>query len=119
MPFSLPLILIPLLGGFIFVTYCHRTKWYAVRADKERLLIYALLAGFVHLGAAWVITSFVPLIPCSPRFPCFADSWATWLHWWMGHRPPFNYSGTALLAFGTAFASAPLLNTFWYDRDAE
>jgi len=118
MPFNIPILLLPLLGGFVFVTYCNRTKWYAVRAEKERLTLYASVVGFIHLVIAWVITSLVPHIPCVDFFWCFSDLWATWHSIWKD-LAPFPYIGTALLSFILASVSWIPLNRYFFDRDTE
>jgi hypothetical protein len=118
MPFNIPILLIPLLGGFVFVTYCNRTKWYAVRAEKERLTLYASLAGLLHLGIAWTITSLIPHLPCIAPFPCFSNTWAMWQHFWAVIRP-FPYFGTTILAFGLASLSWLPLNRYCFKKDEE
>jgi hypothetical protein len=48
MPFNL--LLLPLLGGFIFFSHWNRTAFFALRQDRERLLFYSSLWGIVFLG---------------------------------------------------------------------
>src|SRR5438128_1469398 len=116
--FNIPLILIPLLGGLVFVLRCNRTKWYAVRAEKERLTLSALIAGFTHLVLAWTITLIVSHIPCVDYFWCFANSWNEWRNVW-DHISPFPYAGTALLAFALASLSWVPLNQYWFKKAKE
>lgn len=92
MPFNV--LLLPLLGGFIFVRYWNRTKYHEIRADKERILILASIAGVVALGAALIIKSLLGrLFPCSsfPNIPCFPTLWYQLV--------PFPYSAVSVLAF--------------------
>lgn len=89
MPFNL--LLLPLLGGYIFLRYWNPTRYHALRADKERLIILAAIPGFISL----VITFFVMrlgqyLFPCQPNHFCFQT-------WWM-RVAPFDYIGTAMSA---------------------
>lgn len=91
MPFNL--LLLPLLGGFIFVRYWNRTKYHAIRADKERILLFASVRGFVFLAVAWIVASLVAWqLPCGkyPQLPCVAATWRKFL--------PFDYSATSLFA---------------------
>src|SRR6266571_3667187 len=88
MPYNV--LLLPLLGGFLFVTFWDRTRWHAHRAEKERLLIFAALAGLVFLGIAFWIRSLPAFVPCCPFF-CPPT-------WWTKNIG-FPYSGVATFAF--------------------
>jgi hypothetical protein len=93
MPYNV--LLLPLLGGFIFITFWDRTRWHAFRAEKERLLLYAALAGFACLAAAILIRSLFRYFITEPVCP-----------WW-NRNVGFPHSGVATLAL--------LLGTFgWY-----
>lgn len=89
MPYNV--LILPLLGGFLFVTFWDRTRWHAHRAEKERLLIYAALAGLVSLALAFLIRSIPPFIPCVNWLPCAPT-------WW-SRNIGFPYSGVATFAF--------------------
>lgn len=92
MPFNV--LLLPLLGGFIFVRYWNRTKYHAIRADKERILLLASTAGVIALGLALLIKSFLGwAFPCSsfPRLLCFPTVWYRLI--------PFPYFAVSVLAF--------------------
>lgn len=92
MPFNI--LLLPLLGGFIFVRYWNRTKYHAIRADKERILLLASTAGVISLGLAFSVKSLTAwLFPCSsfPSFPCFPTVWYRLI--------PFPYSAVSVFAF--------------------
>lgn len=91
MPFNV--LLLPLLGGFIFVRYWNRTKYHAIRADKERILLLASAAGIIALGLSFVIKATLgALFPCSdyPTLPCFPVVWYRLI--------PFPYSAASVLA---------------------
>lgn len=107
MPYNL--LLLPLLGGFVFITRWNRTRWHALRAEKERLLFYAALAGLFHLGLAFLIASLPPLIRCRPSLPCLPQLW--------NEHVPFEYSGIACLAFALGAGSWPILNLFWKTKN--
>jgi hypothetical protein len=87
MPYNI--LLLPLLGGFLFVSFWDRTRWHAFRAEKDRLLLYAALAGLVFLGVAFVLRSIPPFIPCWSLCPPT---------WWDAHVG-FPHSGVATFAF--------------------
>jgi len=92
MPWNI--LLLPLLGGFIFVRYWNRTKYHAIRADKERILLLAATAGVISLGLAFLVKAFSGwLFPCAsfPSWPCFPSVWY--------RNFPFPYSAVSVLAF--------------------
>lgn len=89
MPYNV--LLLPLLGGYIFITFWDRTRWHALRAEKERLLIFAALAGLCFLGLAYVIRSLPPFVPCIQSLPCPPE-------WW-DKNIGFPHSGVATFAF--------------------
>ncbi len=92
MPYNL--LLLPLLGGYLFLRWWNPTRFHALRAEKERLLLMAALPGLASLVIAFtIIKGLEALFPCSEwlRMPCFPA-------WWKANVP-FDYLGTALLAF--------------------
>lgn len=110
-PFNI--LLLPLLGGFAFVSILNSTKWYAVRASRERLIFYAALAGFGSLALVYIIKIFVsPFFPCGDTLPCVPELW----HKHIG----FEYSGVSVAALVVAVIAAFLLNLLpWFDRDKQ
>lgn len=105
MPFNL--LLLPLLGGFVFIRLWNRTRWYTVQADKERLLLYASLAGLAFLCVSFFIISIPPFIPCHPTF-CLPT-------WWKDHVK-FEHSGVSFLSLFLGVTSWKLLNCFWNEK---
>ena len=103
MPFNL--LLLPLLGGFIFIRLWNRTRWYAVRAEKERLVIYASLSGLVFLCIAFLISTIPPFIPCVSESFCLPI-------WWNRHVR-IEYSGVSFLAFLLGATCWWPLNNLW------
>jgi len=89
MPYNV--LLLPLLGGFLFINFWDRTRWHAHRAEKERLLIFAALAGLVSLALSYLIRSIPPFIPCVWFLPCAPE-------WW-DRNIGFPHSGVATFAF--------------------
>ncbi|HST07359.1 MAG TPA: hypothetical protein VLJ83_04270 [Gemmatimonadaceae bacterium] len=51
MPFNV--LLLPLLGGYLFITYWHFTRFDSKRYSGERLIFHSALAGFVFLALAF------------------------------------------------------------------
>jgi len=86
MPFNL--LLLPLLGGFIFTRQWKRTRYYALRSDGYVLLFYAASCGALFLLAAAFVSYLVASI----------QTVGTFVAWW--HRVvPIEHSGKAALAF--------------------
>lgn len=110
-PFNL--LLLPLLGGFVFVSTWNYTRWHAVRASRERLIFYAAIAGLFSLAVVYVVKSAIaPLIPCSPNGLCIPRTWHTYIG--------FEYSGISVAAFAVAAPMGFILNFFrWFDKDKQ
>lgn len=84
MPFNV--LLLPLLGGYVFLRYWNRTRFSSRRYSGERLLFHAAIAGILFLTAAFVVTRLL--------------NWGyPGLGLWWRRMLPFPYSGTAFLAF--------------------
>lgn len=84
MPFNL--LLLPLLGGFIFISLCNRWKYATLRLDGYRLLIHASIAGVFLFAAAELL-----IFLLSSSLSSIDTLW---------HRiVPIKGSGTASLAF--------------------
>jgi hypothetical protein len=84
MPFNL--LLLPLLGGYIFISRWHVTRFDSTRYTGERLLFHSATAGVVFLLAAFVVTRAAVLWQ-----PGFYSTWR--------EAVPFAYAGTSFLAF--------------------
>jgi hypothetical protein len=84
MPYNL--LLLPLLGGFIFIRQWNVTRYYAERSENQRLLLYSAVAGVALLGSALVLSSLA-----QQSLPGLAA-------WWHNHVE-FAYSGPAALSF--------------------
>lgn len=92
MPYNL--LLLPLMGGYLFLRYWNPTRYHALRAEKERLLLMAALPGLASLVIAFaIVKTLAANFPCSewPKAPCIPA-------WWRANVP-FPYLGTSLLAF--------------------
>lgn len=104
MPFNV--LLLPLLGGYVFISHWNHTRFDARRYSGERLIFHAAIAGAVFLGVAFVVTRMVIL-------------WKPGLYVWWRQLVPFGYTGTSLLAFALAALTWIPLNRFVSDRDTE
>lgn len=99
MPFNV--LLLPLLGGYVFLRYWNRTRVSSRRYSGERLLLHAAISGILFLVAAFLATRAMLWI-----YPGLGT-------WWR-RTVPFPYSGTALLAF--AIGAVLWLPLNWLSR---
>src|SRR4051812_41091989 len=81
MPFNV--LLLPLLGGYVFISHWNYTRFSSRRYSGERLLFHAALAGVCLLVLSYTIVSLL-----SAAFPSLADTWQ--------RSVPFTHSGTSL-----------------------
>jgi hypothetical protein len=101
MPFNL--LLLPLLGGFIFFSHWNRTAFFAKRQDSERLLLYSSLWGVLFLGISFLLSILLP----------YTD-WFTGLrHWWAFNTPPIEFSGISSCALLLGVIGQFALNKLW------
>ena len=104
MPFDL--LLLPLAGGYWFVSLAHRYRLSAAKQSGERLILTAATAGIALAIASWIATTGIVI-----AFPHFHTLWRTYVPW--------NYAGTALGAFLMGPAAANVFNLFVDASDAE
>ncbi|MGI8617514.1 MAG: hypothetical protein ACR2L6_00290 [Gemmatimonadaceae bacterium] len=57
MPFNV--LLLPLLGGYVFITKWNKTRFDAKRYSGERLIFHAAIAGVAFLIVAYLLTRVV------------------------------------------------------------
>src|SRR3954463_9096755 len=100
MPFNL--LLFPLLGGFLFLSYWNRSENFAKRLDKERLILWSAVAG-----AGLLLISVVAFL-AMPSTPAWLG--LSRLSTWWAYHVPFKYSGFALFAGALGPAAAWFLN---------
>jgi hypothetical protein len=84
----LNLLLLPLLGGFVFVSKWYVTRYYTLRSDGYRLVFAASIAGAAFLFLACVVIAIVSALPIYPRIGIL----------WHAVIEP-AHSGKAVLAF--------------------
>lgn len=97
MPFNL--LLLPLLGGYIFLLFFIPTRYFLIRQQGYHLIFFSAIAGMVFLLVAYIITTIV-----SGLFPALVSQWHVFL--------PYDYSGTALTAFSIGVLLQLILNVF-------
>jgi hypothetical protein len=60
MPYNV--LLLPLLGGYIFVALWNVTRFYCRREGGQRLIFWSAIAGFIFLAISYVVTQSLPAI---------------------------------------------------------
>lgn len=103
MPFNV--LLLPLLGGYIFITNWNRTRFTSKRYSGERLIFHAAIAGVLFLILAFLIARGIA-------------HWTPALHTEWKQMVPFPWAGTSLLAFVLGAATWIPLNRL-HSRDTE
>lgn len=105
------MLLLPLLGGYIFVRFFNYTKIHILRSDKDRLLIRASIVGLFALVIAYAARLFFHwMFPCGNYNFCFSQ-------WWQ-FNVPFEYSDVSIIAFLIGALGWIPLNRF-FDEDGE
>ncbi len=99
MPYNL--LLLPLLGGFLFIHLTHYFRFAAQRMDGYRLLFQAAIAG-VGLSIAGRLVEM--LIAATPLGPPFERNWAFF--------SPFPYSATSAISLLLGPVCALVVNLF-------
>jgi hypothetical protein len=104
-PFNV--LLLPLLGGYLFISHWNFTRFDANRYSGERLLFHSATAGVIFLTASFCMTSIIV-----SRYPAIGTWWEKLV--------PFEYSGTSLLAFAAgALVWYPLNKLKWFQREKQ
>lgn len=105
MPFNV--LLLPLLGGYFFITNWNPTRFATKRYSGERLLFHAAAAGLI-----WLVVAFAGVTVMDAAWPEVRSEWRKLV--------PFQYAGTSLAAFlGGAVGWLPLnwlASMFGYGR---
>jgi hypothetical protein len=84
MPFNV--LLLPLLGGYVFLTHWNHTRFDTKRYSGERLIFHSAIAGVVFL-----ILSFFTVLLLTRLWPAVVPVWREIV--------PFPYTGTSFGAF--------------------
>ncbi|RMF59588.1 MAG: hypothetical protein D6743_16075 [Calditrichaeota bacterium] len=101
MPFNL--LILPLIGGYLFISDFKIKKLTTARLEGHRLLIESALAGIVFLVLSSVVTF------CGARAcPQIANAWYNVF--------PFKYSGTAFFSLILGYSLPKIMNPFITER---
>jgi hypothetical protein len=95
------LLLLPLLGGFLFLHLTHYFRFGAQRLDGYRLLFQSAIAGIILSAIARILTLLIDLTLAGPFLGIF----------WMRFSP-FDYSGISALALLLGPGAALIFNQF-------
>jgi hypothetical protein len=107
-PFNI--LILPFLGGYIFVRFWNHTRIHTMRSDKDRTIIRASIAGLFSIILAYILYLFGLLIPCRESV-CVPDMWNA--------IAPFENSGIPVAAFVIASLGWIPLNYKYYTKETE
>lgn len=99
MPYNL--LLLPLLGGFLFLHITHFFRFEAQRLDGYRLLLYSALCGF-----CLAVCARVPVVLLS------STAFAAWAGPIWNRFAPFSFAETSVLSFALGPVFACIVNVF-------
>ena len=97
------LLFVPLVGGYLFLTWCHRTQFLVRRQSGHHLLFQSASVGLVLLAVARGLEMLADDAP--QMFPHVVEHWQK--------AAPFPYVGRTALAFLLGPSAALLLNWFY------
>lgn len=106
MPYNL--LLLPLLGGFLFIHVAHYFRFGAQRLDGYRLLLQSAIAGTCLVGIARIVIEFLSL------FAVGLSGLGLWYRFF-----PFPYSAESSLSLVLGPALAGLVNLFISTEEAK
>ena len=96
------LLFVPLVGGYLFLTWCHWTRFTVRRQSGHHLLFWSASVGLVLLAGARVVELL---------FSDVVQSWPYLVDLWQ-RVAPFTYVGTIALAFLLGPCGALVINRF-------
>lgn len=99
-------LLLPLLGGFIFISHWWRSRYFVLRFDGHRLIFYSAAAGAFFLTLSTLLTT------------AFANWFPELVEWWQPLRP-FPHLAKTFLAFLVGVSIWIPLNRFFHDKQRE
>lgn len=98
MPFNV--LLLPLLGGYIFVSNFNLTRYKMRRQSGRKVLFDSALVGVFLLGIGVLSATGIDYV-----FPSIKSYWKTFA--------PFDYSGASAIALAAGFLGYQLGNQIW------
>ena len=94
---------VPLVGGYLFLKYCHYTRFSIRRASGHKLVLESAVMGLVLMALARIGISAVGMLTVSLDWA--GETWAK--------LAPFPHAGTVTLAFVLGPLLARLVNIFY------
>ena len=104
----LNVLVLPLLGGYIFVSKCNRFRFDSRRFSGQRLLFHSAVAGVGLLVAALLLTRLLNLF-----LPVAGETWRTYT------QLSVPYAGTSALAFLLGCVAWWPLNKLFFKKRKE
>ncbi|MBE9171547.1 hypothetical protein IQ216_00095 [Cyanobium sp. LEGE 06143] len=101
MPFNS--LLLPLAGGFLFISFWNKTKYNANRSNGQRLILESALWGMLFLGIAYFIIRLLNWM-----LPAFYPIW----HYWI----PYPQLGPPIGSLLIGSCLPCILNRFWSEK---
>lgn len=95
----LNILILPLLGGFLFIHTWNKTSAQVRTYSGNRLLFFAALSGACFLAIAYVAAQVLSLVV--PQL---------WVYGWVAFLPKIDYLTSSLSTLPLAYVSARLLN---------
>ena len=102
------LLLLPLLGGYCLVHFCHYFRFRAQRSDGYRLLFESAIAGVCLSAISRILILLLKVLPLGLRSKQMWDELS-----------PFPFSGTAMGALLLGFAIVLIANRVWNEEWAK
>lgn len=112
MPSEFNILLLPLLGGFLFLVQLNRTKYRFQRQSGYGFLFYSMIFGIFLFVFSQVLVHLVLLL--SDKWE-FIESTVTW---WSKSYPE-KHSGVASLSFFIGLLSPSLLNPSVFEKSKQ
>ncbi|HLG30837.1 MAG TPA: hypothetical protein VI387_11555 [Candidatus Brocadiales bacterium] len=109
---QLNLLLLPLLGGYYFLSRLNRTKYTLQRESGYELAFSSMIAGIILLGFAEV--PYITIIYLQGKITLIAD----FVNWWR-HTVRFAYSGIATISFLAGLCLPHICNRLFFDKSKE
>ena len=103
---GLGLFLVPVLGGYLFLTRLHYTRYGVLRKSGYHLFFQSAIAGGVL-----VVTARLTVVVLNIRFPQIGPLWKSYV--------PFDYSGTVALSVLLGFMIPYVANLLYGKEKAE
>ena len=103
---GLGLFLVPVLGGYLFLTGLHYTRYDILRKSGYHLFFQSAIAGYVLVGVARL-----GVVLLNDYFPRVGALWKS--------HVPFDYSGTVALSVLLGLVFPYVANRFYGKEEAE